>query len=1039
MRRRLLSTLLVGAMLLVSVIPALAQDVPAAPDGGSTIFLPAISQPDAMVDAASRIKNTAVAGNGNLERGGANKVKAGSAFIVQMVDAPVVAYTGDIAGFPATKPAKGQKIDPLSPQVVKYAAFLESRHDQALAAVGGARKLYSYRYAFNGFAADLTEAQAAKMLTLPGVVAVSPDEVRTLDTSSTPAFLGLSEPGGLWDQLGGAGSAGENIIIGIVDGGIWPEHASFSDRLGSNGNGSKNGKLSYQQIPGWHGKCTPGENFTAANCNQKLIGAQFFNAGFGGNAGIDESMPWEFNSPRDFGGHGTHTASTAGGNANITATGPAAVFGAISGMAPRARIAAYKVCWETGAGGSCVSSDSVAAIDQAVADGVDVINFSVSGSQTSFMDPVEIAFLFAADAGIFVATSAGNSGPDVSTVAHPGPWLTTVAAGTHNRAVSGSVTLGNGITYDGASVTTLSVTAPLIDSTAAGIPGADPARVALCYAAADNGGVPVLDPAVVAGKIVICDRGKTDRVNKSLAVQDAGGVGMILVNTSPNTINADFHFVPTVHLPDTFGFAVRAYAATADPTATINPAVFDYDAAAPFTADFSSRGPILAGGGDLLKPDLIAPGQDVLAAVALEGHAGREFDLYSGTSMASPHVAGLAALLKDLHPGWSPMMIKSALMTSAYDVLDGLNTDPGVIFSQGAGHVQPNSAADPGLVFDAGWNDWLNFLCGAGQLVSRQCAPVLIDPSDLNVASIAIGDLAGSQTVTRKLTNVGTSTATYTANVATPAGMTINVTPAKFDIKPGDTQVVQITLTRTDAPLDSYTGGNITWSDSDGAHNVRIPVIVRPVAIAVPAEVRGNGDPVSFTVKFGYDGLYTTEMQGLVLATQFAGTVEDDPTDNFVVGGPGTISTTVTILAGTTYARFSLFDNYVDGDSDDLDLYVYKDGKLVGASGGGTSAEEVNLLKPDEGEYIVWVHGWQTDGPEANFTQFTWLVPSTDAGNVTVTAPAAAVLGDSGIVNLTFSNLTSPAKYLGVLVHSDGTSAIGQTVVNVEKTPPAAQ
>ncbi len=153
----------------------------------------------------------------------------------------------------------------------------------------------------------------------------------------------------------------------------------------------------------------------------------------GGNAGIDEQLPWEFNSPRDYSGHGTHTASTSGGNEGVQTTGDAAVFGKISGIAPRARIAAYKVCWEDGDGGSCFTTDSVAAIDQAVADGVDVINFSISGSQTSFRDPVEIAFLFAADAGVFVAASAGNAGPTTSTVAHPGPWLTTVAAGTHNR------------------------------------------------------------------------------------------------------------------------------------------------------------------------------------------------------------------------------------------------------------------------------------------------------------------------------------------------------------------------------------------------------------------------------------------------------------------------------------------------------------------------------------------------------------------------------------------------------------------------------
>ena len=323
-----------------------------------------------------------------------------------------------------------------------------------------------------------------------------------------------------------------------------------------------------------------------------------------------------------------------------------------------------------------------------------------------------------------MAASAGNSGPTTSTVAHPSPWITTVAAGTHNRNGTASVTLGNGATYTGASVATPVGPAPLIDAVAAGLPGADPEAVRLCFSSEDNGS-PVLDPAKVAGKIVVCDRGVTARVNKSLAVQEAGGVGMVLVNTSTNSLNADFHFVPTVHLQNTDRAAVKAYAATAGATATIGKATIGYTEPAPFTASFSSRGPLRAGGGDLLKPDVIAPGQDILAAVAPPNNAGRDFDLYSGTSMSSPHVAGLAALLSDLHPQWSPMAIKSALMTSAYDVLDGgtpaPNTNPVLIFRQGAGHVQPNSAADPGLVYDSSFNDWLAFICAtaAGRRLHR--------------------------------------------------------------------------------------------------------------------------------------------------------------------------------------------------------------------------------------------------------------------------------------------------------------------------------
>jgi subtilisin family serine protease len=608
-----------------------------------------------------------------------------------------------------------------------------------------------------------------------------------------------------------------------------------------------------------------GEAFSGTDCNQKLIGARYYNAGFGGNAGIDALFSFEFNSPRDWDGHGTHTATTAGGNANVQATGPAAVLGKISGMAPRARIAAYKVCWaDTASGGGCAGSDSVAAIDQAVADGVDVINFSISGTSTNFRDPVEIAFLFAADAGVFVAASAGNSGPTASTVAHPSPWLTTVAAGTHNRSLVASVVMGNGATYTGASAAATTVAnKPLIDSIAAGLPGANTTSMALCFSTSWNGGTPVLDPAKVAGKIVVCDRGVNDRVDKSRAVQQAGGLGMILLNTSPNSLVSDFHSVPTVHLADSARAAVKAYAATAGATATINAATLDFATAAPFTASFSSRGPLRGASGDLLKPDLIAPGQDILAGFS-PVNTGRLFDLLSGTSMSSPHVAGLAALFKELKPGWSPMAIKSALMTTGFDVLDGgtppaAETNPVLIFRQGAGHVSPNRAADPGLVFDSSAIDWLSFLCAVQP--GGGCTGVTpTDPSNLNGASIAIGDMAGVQTVTRRVTNVGSNPATYTASVNGMAGFTVAVSPASLSLAVGETKSFTVTFTRTTAALNAYAGGQLRLADGAG-HSVRVPMVVRPVALAAPTEVGG-----SYSVTFGFSGPFSATARGLVPA-----------------------------------------------------------------------------------------------------------------------------------------------------------------------------
>ncbi|GAP15063.1 subtilase family [Longilinea arvoryzae] len=937
-------------------------------------------------------------------------------YVVRMADEPVVAYEGGIQGYKATKPEHNQKIDPFSDVVVKYVGYLNGRHDAALNAVGGGQKLYDYTYSFNGFAAQLTPEQAIKMESVAGVLSVSADEIFDVDTSSTPTFLGLDAVGGLWDQLGGVGSAGDGIIIGLIDSGIWPESASFSDRTGLNGNETQDGKLDYQQIPGWHGKCVPGEEFNASLCNQKLIGAQYFNASWGGDAGIDAQRPWEFNSVRDYNGHGTHTSSTAGGNNGVVVTGPAAVFGTISGIAPHARIAMYKALWSTqdASTASGSTSDLVAAIDQAVADGVDVINYSISGTQTNFRDPVEIAFLYAADAGIFVAASAGNSGPTTSTVAHPSPWITTVAAGTHNRVVTGSVTLGNGATYTGVSLAAAAVgPAPLIDSVAAGLPGADPTQVALCYSSLDGGNV--LDPAKVAGKIVICQRGVTARVNKSLAVLEAGGIGLVLYNDPDSTLNADFHSVPTVHVDRASGLAIKAYAATPGATATINQATISYTAPAPYTASFSSRGPLIAGNGDLLKPDVIAPGQDILAAVSPASGPGLDFNLYSGTSMSSPHVAGLAALLMDLHPDWTPMMIKSALMTSAYDILDGPNTHPLVIFRQGAGHVRPNSAADPGLVYNSGWNDWFGFLCGT-QLPTYFCANMgidVIDPSNFNTASIAIGDLAGVQTVTRTVTNVG-GKETYTFSYSGLAGITVAPSISSFTINPGASQDFDVTFTTAGAALNAYVGGYITWTGDKG-HVVRVPVVIKPVALAAPVQVSG-----SYGVTFGYTGPFTATARGLIPAVTGDDEIYTGESRGY----------TVVIPAGVTYARFSLFDANVSPASD-LDLYVYRGSTLVGSSGGGTSSEEVNLLNPTAATYTVVVDGYATGNP-STFTLFYWLLGSTAAGNMTVSAPSTATTGATGTINLTFSGLTPGVKYLGSIAYSGAAGMPNPTIVRVD-------
>jgi hypothetical protein len=377
------------------------------------------------------------------------------------------------------------------------------------------------------------------------------------------------------------------------------------------------------------------------------------------------------------------------------------------------------------------------------------------------------------------------------------------------------------------------------------------------------------------------------------------------------------------------------------------------------------------------------------------------------------------------------MMIKSALMTTGYDVLDGgtppaAETNPVLIFRQGAGHVRPNSAGDPGLVFDSGFNDWLNFICGT-QPGSFCSAYTPIDPSNLNVASIAIGDLAGSQTVTRTVKNVGSSAATYTVSLNGLAGFNTVISPASFTIAKGGSQQIQFTFTRTTAALNAYTGGQIRWSDGTGpgAHSVRIPVVIRPVALAAPTQVSGT-----YNVTFGYTGPFTATARGLIPAVVTPGTVADDPTDSTCsLTSPNAQLLPVTIPSGTTYARFSLFDADVNAGSD-IDMCVFNSASaLVGTSGSGTSAEEVNLSSPAAGNYTVVVQGWGVVG-SSPFKLHTWLLGSTAAGNMTVTAPASAVQGP-GTITLAFSGLTS-GKYLGSVVYGGVAGLPSPTIVRVD-------
>ena len=469
--------------------------------------------------------------------------------------------------------------------------------------------------------------------------------------------------------------------------------------------------------------------------------------------------------------------------------------------------------------------------------------------------------------------------------------------------------------------------------------------------------------------------------------------------------------------------AVKAYAATAGATATINQATIVYNDPGAVHGRFSSRGPLLAGGGDLLKPDVIAPGQDILAAVAPPGNGGRDFDLYSGTSMSSPHVAGLAALLKDLHPDWTPMMIKSALMTSAYDVLDGPNTNPLVIFRQGAGHVKPNSAADPGLVFNAGWNDWLAFLCG-----NRSCRPATcarsgtrsLDPSDFNGASIAIGDLAGAQTVTRTVTNVGGARPpTPLRQRAWPAS-TVDVSPPAFTLAPGRRR-------RPSPSLHPHDGGaqRLHRRPAHLDRRQRTTCASRSSSGRSPSRRRPRSPGAhSYNVTFGYTARSRRGARARPGHAHRSTTRPTAPAQQLAKRARRGVP------AGTTYARFSLFDADVDAGSD-LDLCVFNAAARWSARAAAappprrsTSSTRPPAPTPSSCE------GWASRTPPV---QALHLGPRQHRRRQHDRHRAGVRdARGHGTIDLTFSGLTAGTKYLGSVAYSGAAGMPNPTIVRVD-------
>ncbi|QEA28363.1 S8 family serine peptidase [Microbacterium sp. CBA3102] len=974
-------------------------------------------------------------------------------YIVVMKADPLATYEGDVKGLKATKPAEGEQLETQSQDSQRYVKHLESEQTDLVSDIGVTPDT-TYQVVLNGFSADLSGEQVDALRASKDVLGVYPDEIRHPDAQTSTDFLGLGDDrkgrGGVWQQTGGVDKAGEGVVVGVIDTGIAPEHPSFDGKKlkkQKKQHDRHKGKQPYTDGKYVYFDKSDGGQFQSAmveaqdwdkrDYSSKLIGGQYFYAGAEA-AGFD--FQYDYLSPRDGDGHGSHTASTAAGNFKVKASIEDVDFGTVSGVAPGAKVAAYKACYvgpdpAVTTDDICALSDLVAAIDQAVADGVDVINYSIGGGAAStVMAPEDLAFFNAAAAGVFVATSAGNDGPDPVTADHASPWYTTVAASTI-PTWEGTVQF-DGFEQAGASVSVPfgeSVTGPSIAAVDAGAAGAVDAQ--LCLPG-------TLDPAKVAGHIVVCDRGSNARAEKSQVVKDAGGIGMVLVNVpgGADSLDNDFHAVPTVHLNAEYREAVLAYVqgGVDRPITLVGENTTGVTTPTPQIAGFSSRGPMLADGSDVLKPDVAAPGVAILAATNNAPGEKPTFGILSGTSMASPHVAGLGALYLGEYPKATPAEIRSAMMTTAYDTVlpDGSkNTNP---FEQGAGQVDATRYLNPGLLYLNGVKDWAAFLDGKGLSDFPGIDP--IDGSDLNQASISIGSLASAQTVTRSVTS--TQKGTFTAKASVP-GVHVKVTPSQltFD-KPGQTKTFTVTFDNTDAPVEQWATGTLTWTSKK--NTVRSPIAVFPVTADAPAEVTGTGADGSTAVEItpGLDGDLALDLSGLT-----AFDLLSDP-DNPVEGHSGDensgdankdVAWIVDVPEGTTLSRFDLDSS--DDDGSDLDLTVYR---VVSPddlryyerwqSATGSADEQVTLPAPTAGTYLVVANMYSTTGPMTWDMTYANVQPGGEGAFAATPNPIAAVRGEKTSYELSWTGLTAGTRYLGLVRYGDSEV---RTVVTV--TVPAGE
>ena len=733
----------------------------------------------------------------------ATQSNAAQSYIIRFTEPGLLHYAGGTQGLNATTPkTNGQrKLDVHSPAAQAYQGYLRSQRESHVAAIAqslGREPAVSHVYAItmNGIATTLSATEAARIAQLPGVQSVRQARSFELTTYRGPEYIGAPS---IWDGSATPGNIptrGEGIVVGDIDTGINSTHPSFAD--------------------------DPTCGFDASN--HKLLSAVDCTT-----TDIDGRCNGPNPEADDTNGHGVHTASTAAGNKLDSTAVPPPVIPPpntfMSGVAQCAQLRTYKVCPIAG----CSDAAITAGIENAIADQVDAANFSIgptcgSTPGDSPWADGDLIWLDALHADVFVAASAGNTRancPDpTGKVANISPWVTTVAASTHDQNVSGT---------------------GLLNTTGPGSPPPNTQNINLTPGTGVNPGTALTDtpirhyatneigctadggfpPGYFDGAIALISRGTCTFEEKINNAEAAGALVAIIYNTTTGVVNMSVGAagLPAYSILQVDGQNLETFMDANDPTPTtvdFSPAHIQGDV----LAGFSFRGPDVLE--TVTKPDITGPGVNIYAA--LDNATTGGYGYLSGTSMSTPHTAGSGALLRAVHPDWTPSEVKSALMLSAFtNGYEENGTTPWTPDDVGSGRLELTKAALVGFVMNETYENYLAADPDQGG-----------DPTTLNMASARNLTCAGSCNWTRTLRNTLGGPATWQITANNPAGVNVTIDPPTFAFTGGgnervfadgfdgtavtplpETQTITITATPT-TTLTAITFVEIVFHEANG-------------------------------------------------------------------------------------------------------------------------------------------------------------------------------------------------------------------------------